>query len=406
VSLRDVLHMALHSLRTHHVRGALTTAGVVTGVAGIILITAIGKGMVTNFDENFGQLATQIEIDQAKSSQPGVDVPPRELTDSDVAALANKNLVPDVATVTPVVTAVDVIRCGTRYTSAAIEGSTTDFLRVDNRTLAAGTSFTAAQARTNTQVVVLGPGPAEHLFGNDPRAAIGQRVRIARSVFRVIGVLQANGDDDTMALMPLGAARRYVVGNNDKVGKILIDTPNAAAVAPAVQEVTDLLSARHHIADPLKRDFTVESFTELLVENNHWLLLLGIFVIGAAAISLVVGAVGIANVMLVSVTERTNEIGVRRALGARRREITTQFLLESAVLAGMGGICGVIAGVSVTLLAGVVVPRVVPEYGTPQISVAATVLAFTVSVLVGVAAGVYPARRAARIPPIEALRYE
>jgi putative ABC transport system permease protein len=110
--------------------------------------------------------------------------------------------------------------------------------------------------------------------------------------------------------------------------------------------------------------------------------------------------------MLVSVTERTNEIGVRRALGARRREITTQFLLESAVLAGMGGICGVIAGVSVTLLAGVVVPRVVPEYGTPQISVAATVLAFTVSVLVGVAAGVYPARRAARIPPIEALRYE
>jgi putative ABC transport system permease protein len=406
VSLRDVVEMALHSLRVNHVRGALTTAGVVVGVAGIILVTGIGKGMITSFDDDFGQLSTQIEIDQAKVSQPGVDVPPRDLTDSDVAALANKTLVPDVATVTPVVTGVDVIRSGTGYSSAAIEGSTIDFLRVDNRTLAAGSSFTATQARDSAPVVVLGPGPAARLFGADPRAAIGQRVRIARTSFLVLGVLRANGADDSMVLMPLGAARRYVVGDADNVGKILIDTPSTTAVAPAVREITDLLSARHHIADPLKRDFTVNSFTELLAQDNQRLLYLGIFVVGAAAISLLVGAVGIANVMLVSVTERTKEIGIRRAVGARRREIVTQFLFESAVLAGMGGVCGVIVGIGVTVFAGVVIPRTLPDYGTPEVSLTATILAFTISVLVGVAAGIYPARRAVRIPPIDALRYE
>ena len=405
VSLRDVVEMALHSLRVNHVRGALTTVGVVVGVAGIILVTGIGTGMITHVHDDFGQLSTQIEIEQAKSSQPGVDVSPRDLTDADVAALANNTLVPDAATVAPVVTGVDVIRSGAGYSSAAIEGSTTEFLRVDNRRLAAGSSFTATQARHNAPVVVLGPGPAARLFGSDPRAAIGQRVRIARTSFRVLGVLRANDHDDSMALMSLGAARRYVVGDADHVGKILVDTPSTTAVAPAVGEITDLLSARHHIADPLKRDFTVKSFTELIAKDNQTLLYLGIFVVGAAAMSLVVGAVGIANVMLVSVTERTKEIGVRRAVGARRREITTQFLCESVVLAGMGGVCGVIVGVAVTVFAGVVIPRATPEYGTPQVSLTATVLAFTVSVLVGVAAGIYPARRAARIPPIEALRY-
>jgi putative ABC transport system permease protein len=388
VSLRDAMDMALHSLRVHHVRGASTTAGVVLGVAGIILVTGIGKGMIKGFDDDFAQLATQIQIDQEQTSQPGVDVPPRDLTDSDVAALADKNLVPDVATVTPVVTGVTVIRSGTAYSSAAIEGSTTDFLRVDNRTLAAGSSFTATQARDSAPVVVLGPAPAAHLFGADPQTAIGQRVWIARTSFRVIGVLRANDDDDAMALMPLGAARRYVVGHAGDVGKILIDTPSTAAVAPAVREISDLLSARHHIADPMKRDFTVSSFGWLLDQDNRWLLYLGIFVVGAAGISLVVGAVGIANVMLVSVTERTREIGVRRAVGARRREITTQFLLESTVLAGMGGVCGVLVGVGVTALAGVVIPRATSDYGTPEVSPTATVLAFLVSVLVGVVAGV------------------
>ena len=182
----------------------------------------------------WGQLSTQIEIAQAKTSQPGVDVPPRDLTDSDVAALANKTLVPDVATSTPVATGVDVIRSGTGYSSAAIEGSTTDFLRVDNRKLAAGSSFTATQTRDSALVVVLGSGSATRLFGADPRAAIGQRVQIARTSFRVLGCWGANGKDDSMALMPLGAARRYVVGKADHVGKILVDTPSTAAVAPAV----------------------------------------------------------------------------------------------------------------------------------------------------------------------------
>ena len=166
-----------------------------------------------------------------------------------------------------------------------------------------------------------------------------------------------------------------------------------------------MLTARHHITDPLKRDFTVTAQQSLLSKFHQLLLGVALFVVGAASVSLVVGAVGIANVMLVSVTERTTEIGIRRAVGARRHEITRQFLIESGVLAGMGGLCGVVVGVTMTLLASVVVPLIAPRFGTPQISPSAALLAFIISVLIGVAAGIYPARRAAQLHPIQALRY-
>jgi putative ABC transport system permease protein len=219
-------------------------------------------------------------------------------------------------------------------------------------------------------------------------------------------VLKSNSDDDYNAVMPLGSARTYVVGSVDTLGEIVVDTVDTATVQPAVDQIIGILSARHHIRDPMKADFTVKAQDEVIATSNHSLFNLGVFVLGAAAASLVVGAVGIANVMLVSVTQRTTEIGVRRAVGARRREIVAQFLIESAVLTGVGGGLGVIIGIGVTLLEAVVVPRFTTEYGIPEVSPIAVSVAFAISVIVGIVAGVYPARRAARVLPIEALRYE
>lgn len=407
MTVREPLEMAVHSLRVNHLRGALTAAGVIVGVAAIIVLVGLGKGMEAGVYQNFGQLATQIEVEQAGSAQPGVNAPPRNLTNADVAALSDKALVPDVATVTPVVTRTEVIRHGGAYSSDSVSGSTTDYLTLANRQVETGTSFTAAQARDNARVVVLGAAPVARLFGGNPRAAIGQAVSIGRGSFTVIGVLRANKEDDTIALMPLGTARIYVAGGMDAVDDILVNTPGTASVQPAVHEIITLLSARHHISDPLKRDFTVTAQNDLLTKVHELVLAIGVFVLGAAAISLLVGAVGIANVMLVSITERTKEIGIRRAVGARRAEIMKQFVIESTVLAGMGGLCGVVVGVGMTLLAAALIPHLAEvRLSPPQVSLTATVVAFAISVLIGVAAGIYPARRAARLHPIQALRYD
>jgi putative ABC transport system permease protein len=333
-----------------------------------------------------------------------VNLPPRNLTDSDAEALTAATAAPDVAIVTPVVTGIEVVRYGTGYSSCTIKGSTPGYLDVANRRLVVGSSFDTRQMRDNARVVVLGSSPAQALFGDDAGAAVGQTVSIGRTSFRVIGVLRPNDDEDSIVLMPAGAARTYVVGGNS-LGQILVSTSSTASVAPAVAEITTILSARHHIADPLRRDFTVDAQNGIIATSNQFFRVLALFVLGAASISLLVGAVGIANVMLVSVTERTREIGIRRVVGARRREIMTQFVIESAVLSGLAGGCGVIIGIAMTLLERVLIPRFTSNYGTPELSVAAMVVAFAVSVGVGVAAGVYPARRAARVAPVDALRY-
>jgi len=222
-------------------------------------------------------------------------------------------------------------------------------------------------------------------------------------------VMQSSGEPaDSGAVLPLNTVRRYIFGGGDKLNQITVQATQASAVPAAVKEVVSILADRHRIKDPSNRDFEVQSLRSRLDSFNQILQVLTLFTACVAGISLLVGSIGVLNIMLVSVTERTREIGIRKAIGATRRAILQQFLIESVVLAGIGGVIGIVVGVGLSVLAGTITPALGPTFGgfVPTVTLPSVVLSFGVSLAIGVIAGGYPANRAARLRPIEALRYQ
>jgi putative ABC transport system permease protein len=405
VNLAEAFQIALRSLRSNRMRSALTTLGIVIGVSAVIVLVGLGNGIKAGFNEQFGALGNQIQVAKVNGSVPGGGAA-KDLKDSDVTALRNPNVAPDIGAVTPMLGGSELVEVNQQQFRAAVQGSTADYLTVVDRELVAGSMFTAEQARSNARVVVLAPNAVATLFGGNAGEAIGKDVRISRSTFEVIGVVKGNGQQDDAAIMPLGAARAYLVGGNDTVTQIIVQAASVPQVPAALAEVNKVLDSRHSIRDPAKRDFNATALQSLLDQANQFLTFLTLFTVAVAAISLIVGGIGVANIMLVSVTERTREIGIRKAIGARSSAILKQFLIESTMLAAMGGVVGIVIGTAITIAASVIIPAVAPDFGAPTVSPWAIVISFGVSLLIGLIAGGFPANRAARLQPIEALRYQ
>ncbi len=399
----EVTRIALRGLRANKLRSALTTLGIIIGVSAVILLTALGNGIQTGFNQQFGSLNTQITVSRTEGGVPGGGEA-RDLTENDMQAIIRD--APNVASVTPIVGGAALLqRDGEQYRTS-VTGTTANYLTISDRDLTAGREFSDQEVRTNAKVVVLGPGPVTELFGGNASSALNQEIRIGSAVFRVIGVVESNGQQDDVAIMPIGAARSYLTGGDDEVDTIIVRARSTQVVTAASDEITRILSDRHNIRDPAKRDFDVQALQQQLQEFNTFLQVLTIFTAGVAGISLLVGSIGVANIMLVTVTERTREIGIRKAIGARPRVILGQFLLESVFLSGMGGLIGIAIGVGLSLTAAAILPQLVPDFPVPAVDVFSVILSFVVSLVIGLIAGGYPAHRASRLRPIEALRYQ
>ncbi len=408
MNLEEALRIALRGLRANRLRSALTMLGIIIGVASVILLVALGNGVQTSVNEKIQPLANLITIVPSSGNVPG-GAAPKDLIDTDVVALQDKSLSRDIATVIPATSGKALTETDSFRYRANVVGSTDRWLEVNNQDMAAGEFFDEAQVRSTSRVVVLGSAVANYLFGDDPAAGLNKNVRINRQNFRVVGVMQSVGEPgDGVVVTPLTSARRYVFGGGDKVNQIIVQATQASAVPAAQDAVIRILSERHRIKDTANRDFEVQSLRSRLDTFNQVLRILTLFTAAVAAISLVVGAIGVLNIMLVSVTERTREIGIRKAIGATRRAILEQFLIESLVLAGLGGAIGVLTGVGLSVVGANLAPALGPTFATfaPAVTIPSVILSFAISLAIGLLAGGYPANRAARLRPIEALRYQ
>src|SRR5689334_13140003 len=403
---------ALESLSGNKMRSGLTVLGIVIGVAAVIAMLAVGNGAQQSITSSINGIGTNLLfVFQGTRGNDNVVVRnPKPVTLGDAAAISDPTLAPSVESVAPVLQSNSEVTFGGETTSAEINGVTPDYFTVRNITLTEGDVINEEQMLGRASVAVIGPDVADNLFGHHD-AVTGNTIRIAGQPFRVIGVMESKGGsgfggEDSSIVIPLSTAQVRINRKNaiNQVDVIFAQAVSAEAVPAAAEEISQILRQRHRTAIG-EDDFTVFTQQDFLTTASNITGILTIFLGGIAAISLLVGGIGIMNIMLVSVTERTREIGLRKALGARRRDIVIQFLTESSLLSLIGGIIGIMFGWLIPFIVG----RIAIANGTnfsPVVSMNSIALATIFSAAVGLFFGIYPANRAASLEPVEALRYE
>jgi putative ABC transport system permease protein len=378
----------------------LTTLGILFGVAAVIATVGIGQASSDSVTARITSLGTNLLTISAGSTVSagvfGGAGSANTLTMADVQGLQDKQSAPDIQAVAPVAQGRESIVNGSSNWSTTVSGSTDGWLVTNTRTIGTGTFFTANDVATRTQVIVLGSTTAANLG-----AGVGDIVLVKQIPFQVIGVLapagsQGFGNQDDLAVIPISTGQDELFGRS--LQRILLSATSSNTIGSAYLEANQILLQTHHITNPSQADFTITSQTQVLSTAQAVTQTLTILLASVAAISLLVGGIGVMNIMLVSVTERTGEIGLRKALGATPFDLFRQFVIEAGMLTALGGLLGVATGLAV----GYIVPRAANIAVT--ITPLPVLVAVGVAVAVGLVFGVYPALRAARLAPIEALR--
>jgi putative ABC transport system permease protein len=407
MKIRNVLRIALVAIRRNAVRSGLTMLGVIIGVASVIAMIALGSGARAAIDDQIQQQGTNVIYVSAGSFGRGPGTArggagsTTTLTLEDAQTIARE--VPTVARVTPMVRGRAQVVAGNQNWNTSIEGGNEDYIVIRNWPLASGDDFTARDVLVAEKVALLGPTVAKTLFpDSDP---VGQIIRVKNLPFRVTGVLTSKGqnqwgqDQDDIIIAPYTTVQKKLLGITF-IQQVVLSATSSDAVEPAAVEITKLMRQRHKIQDPTDDDFTVRTVAEMAATRTEMANTMTMLLMSVASVSLLVGGIGIMNIMLVSVTERTREIGLRMAVGARTRDILRQFLAEAVSLSIVGGAVGVLLGMSVSRL-------LTTGLGWPTVITPTSILvAFAFAGAVGVFFGFYPARKAAELDPIEALRYE
>ncbi len=407
--IQEVFRFALRGLKANKLRSGLTTLGILIGVGAVILLIAVGQGSGAAVQQRISSLGSNLltvtrqagGFGRAASSRTGTQSRSSNLTVADAQLLATSDQDPDVAVVAPVASASSAATFqGETTTINQVVGTYPAYLPISNDAIASGASFTAEDVNRHRKVVVIGQTVVTNLFGTI--SPIGKTLQLGGVPYTVVGTLTAKGgastfnDPDNIAIAPLTTVQDSITGFGS-LSEIAVQAANSDVANAAQAEVTNLLTEAHHVTANTQ-DFTVTNQATLLSTAASTTQTFTVLLAAVAAISLLVGGIGVTNIMLVTVTERTREIGIRKALGAPRGAILGQFLIEAVLLSIVGGALGVVAGV--------VGSRFTIDGIKPVLVPTSILLAFGVSAVIGLVFGSLPANRAAKLHPIEALRHE
>lgn len=408
IDFKSTLKMAINSLRVNKMRSALTSLGVIIGVSAVIIMLAVGSGASKKVTANMESMGTNLlTIRSASAKSGGVSMgagTKPTLTSKD--ALAIKKSARGISAVSTLSSEMKQLTFGNQNTSTSVYGVQPAYLEIKNYEVQSGRGFILEDMQNSAKVVLLGATVATELFGDvDP---VNKTIRIGNIPFKVIGLLTPKGqsgpfDQDDLVLIPITTAQKKVFGTDfpGTVSQILIKGQDADSLEIAIQDIDEILRNRHNLSKNQEKDYEIRNSAEFQEKMKSTVQTFAILLASIASVSLLVGGIGIMNIMLVSVTERTKEIGIRMAIGARVSDIRWQFLIESFLLSVIGGLVGVGVGLLGSYLITVFVPSM-----TVSVSLFSVLLSLGFSAIVGIAFGYYPAYKASLLNPIDALRYE